>query len=366
MRIVPINSAKEGSFLGKTLFDDDGRVLLREGVKLTNILITKITHHKINTIYIKDEYSSIEIEDIIKPQLRQKAIKSVKDTFLSFNKPQGLKGSSYVAKQAFNEAKERDIQFHKMSEVALELMEELTTKKALLIDLVDIKSMDNYTYQHCVNVAVLSLIIGLHLKFSKDELYELCIGAILHDIGKVFIPKELINKPGKLTDEEFTEMKSHTFRGYDYMKNSPEISAPARIIALQHHERYDGRGYPEGRRGTEINKLAKVVAIADVYDALTSDRPYRSAMCPSEALELIMGGGETQFDFKMVQVFSSIVVPFSVGTLVKLNNNIIGVVLENNLGFPLRPILKMVESAKVINLFTELDMVIIGIVYNLD
>jgi HD-GYP domain-containing protein (c-di-GMP phosphodiesterase class II) len=171
----------------------------------------------------------------------------------------------------------------------MEIIEELSAQKELFIDLVDIKSMDNYTYQHCVNVAVLSLIVGIQMKLTKKELADVCMGAILHDIGKVFVPKEILLKDKNLTEAEFGIMKTHTSLGYDYMKNSSEITATARIIALQHHERIDGRGYPDARGGEYINKFAKLVSVSDVYDALTSDRPYRRAMCPGEALELILG-----------------------------------------------------------------------------
>ena len=197
-----------------------------------------------------------------------------------------------------------------------------------MINLVDIKSMDNYTYQHSVNVALLSLVLGVQLQLNQNELYNLCIGALLHDIGKTLIPKQLILKPGPLTDEEYKTVKEHTTKGYDFLKGCLEIPAPARIVALQHHEKINGYGYPDNIKNKSINRFARIVSIADVYDALTSDRPYSKAMCPNDAVEYIFSHGDTQFDYEMVKVFSKAVVPYPPGTLVKLStSDVVGLLL---------------------------------------
>lgn len=358
MRVVPIESVREGTVLAKTIFDDDGRVLLREGVKLTYAYIKKIKQLKILSIYIRDEYSDSEIEDVIKPEFRQKAIKTVKETFFNVHRNN----------LATND-KKRDDYIKTMSDITLSIMDELLCKKNVLINMVDIKSMDNYTYQHCVNVAILSLIIGIELKLNKKELYDLCLGALMHDIGKVMIPKEILLKPGPLSDDEYEKMKQHTSLGYDYLKGSLEIPSTSRIIALYHHERIDGKGYPEKRGGDGINMLAKIVAVADVYDALTSDRPYRKAMSPNNALEYIMAGCSVQFDYSIVKAFAKVVVPYPEGSLVRLNNGDICTVVETFQNYPLRPVIKIVKSndlnkiGAVVNLINELSYVIISLEY---
>jgi putative nucleotidyltransferase with HDIG domain len=371
MRLVPIEAVKVGSYLARTLFDDSGRILLREGIQLSEMFILKIKSIKIYSIYIVDEYSVAEIEDVIKPELRQKAVRTIKDTFHSLeNFSINSSASKQDTKKANNLLKERAATFQSISSIAADLMDELLDKRNLLINLVDIKSMDNYTYQHSVNVAVLSLILGLQLNLNRYDLYELCVGALLHDIGKMLIPKELILKPGKLTDEEFNTIKNHALMGYDYLKGIPEISSHARVIALQHHEKYDGNGYPEKRAASEITLLARIVSIADVYDALTSDRPYRRAMSPNDALEYIMGIGSTQFDFKLVKAFAKIIVPYPEGTIIKLSNGDYAVVEEVFPNYPLRPMVKIVKSTdkskenSSVNLLTALDLVILGIEYD--
>lgn len=371
MRLVPIECVREGSYLAKTIYDSDGRVLLREGVKLNEVFLRRIKHIKIFSVYINDEYSDNLIEEVIKPELRQKAIKTIKDTFVSFEKYNldTAKNTSSVKNSNFIQEKQK--YFLSIGDIATNILDEICSQKDALVNVVDIKNLDSYTYQHSVNVAVLSLILGMQLQLSKLELYSLCLGALLHDIGKVFISNDIIQKFDKLTEKEYDIVKEHSQKGYEYLKGSPDISAPARIIALQHHERVNGSGYPEGRKGTDINTLAKIVAIADVYDALTSDRPHRRALSPNESLEYIMASGGTLFDYNMVLAFSKAVIPYPEGTLVKLTNGDIAVVEENHPNYPLRPKLKVIKAIdnsakknKHVDLMEELDLVIDGVQYD--
>lgn len=372
MRVVPIECVKEGSYLAKTIFDNDGRMLLREGVKLTENILKRIKAIKIYSLYIIDEYSNKQIEDIIKPELRQKAIRTLKETFHNMEKATTLSSKTGIQEmRSISLIKERESYFQSIGQLSLDLIDELLSRKNVLVNLVDIKSMDNYTYQHCVNVAVLSLILGIQLKLNKFELYDLCMGALVHDIGKILVPKELIVKPSMLTTDELKKMQDHTIKGYNYLRTVLEISATSRIVALQHHEHFNGEGYPEKRKGSEISKLSRIVAIADVYDALTSDRPYRRAMSPNEALEYIMGSGSRQFDYEMVLTFSKAVVPYPEGTLIKLSTGEYAVVEEVFENYPLRPKVKIIKSAdssrinSIINLVTDLDVVIQNLVNEL-
>ena len=371
MRLIPIEAVKEGTHLAKTLFDDNGRILLREGVQLSGKFIKRIQDMGIFSIYINDGYSSVEIEDIIKPEIRQKSVKILKDTFSTIEKLNSTtNNSSYKSKN--NQLKEKETYFNSITEIANNILEELTSRKNIMINLVDIKSRDNYTYQHCVNVAVLSLTLGIKLNLNNIELYNLCVGALLHDIGKVFISDTVLLKNAPLSQDEFNLVKKHSEKGYDYLKGSLDLSPMSRIIALQHHERIDGKGYPDGRKGEDINKLAKIVAIADVYDALTSDRPYRRAMSPNEAIEYILGSGQTHFDYQMVRAFAETIIPYPEGTLVELSNTNIAVVVGIMPHFPLRPKVKIVESqddnliGKELDLMNNLDIVIKGVTYSID
>jgi HD-GYP domain-containing protein (c-di-GMP phosphodiesterase class II) len=194
MRLVPIECVREGTYLAKTIYDNDGRVLLREGVLLNDLLIRRIKLIKIFSVYINDEYSDNVIEDVIKPELRQKAVKTIRDTFVSFEKYTLYSSKANNTNKESDLIKEKQKYFQSIGNIADSILEELLSNKNVLINVVDIKSLDSYTYQHSVNVAVLSLVLGLQLQLSKFELYSLCLGAMIHDIGKVFVPKEIIQK----------------------------------------------------------------------------------------------------------------------------------------------------------------------------
>jgi len=162
---------------------------------------------------------------------------------------------------------------------------ELKTAKNLLT----ITSYDFYTYTHSVNVGVLSVLISKML-FSKSlahDMHELGAGFFLHDIGKVRVDPAILNKPGRLTDEEMLKMRAHPYQGYKILKETEHLTEECRIIAMQHHERDDGTGYPNRLRGNDIHLYGRICCIADVYDALTSERPYKQRLTPYEALKIM-------------------------------------------------------------------------------
>ena len=367
MRLIPVNSVKEGSELGKTIFDTSGRVLLAKGIVLSSNLLKRVKDNGIMSVYINDEYSTNEIEDIIKPDLRQKAKKIVKDSFNNIFEIAGKNTMSPVKAKKLS-----DQYFENINSLVNIIVDEIHSQRDLLIKMVDIKTLDDYTYEHCVNVAILSLIIGIELKFNKDKLYDLAIGAILHDLGKTYIPKEILLKTSELNEDEFTLIKHHSYKGYEYLKENMNVSSVSRIIVLQHHEKVDGTGYPNGLTGDEINDCSKVVSVADIYDALTSDRPYRPAKSPNEALEFLMGGSGTYFDYEVVKAFIKRVVPYPEGTMVKLSNGQVGIIEEINPKFTLRPKIRIIKDKgklvndKYIDLFEEKSVTIIGVQYNVD
>lgn len=370
MRLIPIECVRENTYLAKTIYDDNGFPLLKEGVLLTETLLKKLESIYIKYIYIVDKYSSEEIEDIIKPELKQKSILAIKNSFKNIEQ---LYNSANNNQEAFTNnddlLKQQDNYIMQIQEVAEELLENILSNDNLLVNLVDIKSMDNYTYQHCINVAILSVVIGLGMKLRKSQLLNLTVGAILHDIGKIFISKNILLKNGALTDEEYSAMKMHPEKGYIYLSNSSCISASAKMVILQHHERYDGLGYPNKLKEDKINKLARIVSVADVYDSLTSDRPYRKALSPNYAFEYIIGNVYSMFDYNVVQTFSKVIVPYPEGTLVRLSNGDIAVVEDTFPEYPLRPTIRIIRSTEkekegsLINLANNLSLVISNIEY---
>lgn len=360
MRLVPIEYIQEGSFLAQPLFNDNGQILLSKGVLLTNRLISKIREAGFLSIYINDNNKDEVIEDVIKPEIRQKAISSVKKVYQSIAYTKGKTSQKELEDTVVN-----------LKSMIDGIVDDVFNEKNIMIQLVDIKSLDNYTYSHSVNVAILSLIIGISYGLNKNDLYDLTLGALLHDIGKMFIPEDLLKKPDFLTTDEFKIVQEHSLRGFNYMKEELNINAKSRIIALQHHEKVDGTGYPYNLKDKEINLFSKIVSIADVYDGLTSDRIYRKAIPVHEALEYIMGGCGRYFDLDLVKAFVKKVIPYPIGTFLKLSNDMVGIVEDVNLDFPLRPIVRIVKekektcSEYIIDLTKENTIVVEDILYNL-
>ncbi|SHI67800.1 HD-GYP domain, c-di-GMP phosphodiesterase class II (or its inactivated variant) [Geosporobacter subterraneus DSM 17957] len=365
MRLVPINCIKEDSYLAQPLFDGEGRVLLKKGVQLNEGLLKKVEEVGVYSLYIMDEYSDQEIEDIIKPQMRIRAIKTIKDTFKIFEK--SLQQNQQPKKQKQLE-QEREKQIGSLKEVSKDIVDEILGNRNIMINLVDIKSLDNYTYEHSVSTAVLSLVLGIELGLNKNELYDLCIGAMLHDIGKVFIPKDILFKENRNEKEQLL-VQSHSQKGYEYLKENSEVSGLVKIIVLQHHEHVDGSGYPAKIKDAQINKLAKIVAITDQYDRFTSGSPSQKPVSPHEAIEYVMGSAGRYFDFNMARTFVHKVIPYPVGSLVRLSNGDVGVVDEVIEQFPLRPRVRIIRQnanrieMEFVELMKEINLVIEGMLH---
>ncbi len=285
MRLVPIENVRPNTVLGKSLYDVDGRILLRAGVVLKENTIAKIKQINILSIYIVDKYSDEEIDDIIKPELRQKAIISIKEAFSNIGR---LNSNNAVRSKESDYTWQEQSYFYNIGKMAVSLIDDILNHKDVMLALVDIRSMNNYLYSHCVNVAVISLTLGIAFQLPKKKLEALCIGALIHDIGKSMLPREVLDKQGKLSDEEKEIIKQHPRLGYKYLSNTYNINSLSKIVVLQHHERPDGKGFPDGLTKDNIIDLSNIVSIANAYDNLSTDLPEKRAMFPSDVLEYLM------------------------------------------------------------------------------
>jgi len=329
MRLINIDQIKAGMIVGRKVLGPSGQILLNHGAKIESSYINKIKKLGYMGIYIKDDLSSdIEVIDVIDETLRCKTVDSVKSFFEKVEHGNGLQQNDIS-----------DISF-----LVNEMLDKILEDKNTMVNMMDLKTFDDYTFSHSVNVGVLSMSLGAFMNISRDSLYQLGLASVMHDLGKVFIPKTILNKPGKLTDTEFVVMETHPERGYERLVQKFKFPEVIAMAVLDHHEHYDGSGYPNQKKGNEISKLGAIIAIADVYDALTSDRPYRKAMTPSEAIEFIMGGCNTQFSEQIVKAFLKKIAPYPVGTLVKLSNSLIGIVMENYPDCCLRPKVKIIQQ----------------------
>lgn len=354
MRIVPVNTITKETTLAKTIYNDKGNILLRQGSLITESLLEKIKMADISTIYIDDGYCTEEIEDVIKPELRNKAVKTIKEAFNNIQEDiqksltAGLKLHDRLKAKVMNKYIEN------LTNITDAIIEDLMNSHQLMINVTDIKHIGDYEYEHALNVAVLSLIVGIELRLKKHDLYTLFIGAILHDLGKVFIPKEILELGDDIDVDSYEIYKEHPSKGFEYIKENHGFSATSKIVILQHHEHYDGSGFPFGTSGDNIHRNARIVSVCNKYDKLTSDSKNSPAVPANEAIEYIMGNAGTEFDFDIATLFVRKINPYPVGTLVDLSNDKTAVVIDTNVDFPLRPIVTVLKlkNKKVIRLET--------------
>ena len=210
--------------------------------------------------------------------------------------------------------------------------------------LTQLKSRDEYTSIHSLNVCVLSLTFGRSLGLKGDELNEIGLGALLHDIGKMLVPLEILNKPGKLTTEEFEIMKSHPQKGYEMLVKDNSLSSEVLSIVKSHHERLNGNGYPENLLEQDISFYTKIVTITDVYDAITSDRVYHDGMTPHEALKHLYEWMPGNFDTDLMQAFIRTIGIYPVGSVVELVSGQIGLVVKLNDLHRLKPVVMLIMN----------------------
>ncbi len=323
MLILSINSVTNQMHLAKNIYSADGNTLLAAGTRLSDNFIEKLKQFGVSTVYISDKYiGKIEVDELVKTQTKNEATRITKEVMNNICQDKTLDGED-------------------IHQVIVRIIDELFENHDILYNLVEIRAMNDYHYAHNVAVCILSLMTGITLYYSYPQLKQLGTGALLHDVGKSKIPLKILNKKGNLTQKEYEEIKKHPSLGYDILMKSKNISEEEAFIAWQHHERFDGSGYPLGLRGMEICEPARIVALADVYDAMSTDRIYRKRYLPQEVVEYIRDQGPNQFDPKLSKVFLENIAPFPIGSMVLLNNGQKGIVIHVNREFPARPLIKM-------------------------
>ena len=220
------------------------------------------------------------------------------------------------------------VELDKVGPVVESVTESILRNSGALLGLLRIKNKDDYTFLHSVSVCALLVAFCRSRKMDEDTIYQAGLGGLLHDTGKALVPDTILNKQGRLTDEEFDVIKRHPRDGYDILVKTPEIGPIPLDITLHHHERRDGSGYPDKQNESRISELAQMAAIVDVYDAITSDRCYHKGMPAAEALRKIYEWSKFHFSPTLAQEFMRCVGIYPVGTLVLLESGRLGVVIE--------------------------------------
>jgi putative nucleotidyltransferase with HDIG domain len=245
-----------------------------------------------------------------------------------------------------------DVKLGKRMEItqAEEIVERMTASvlkdKDALVSLFRIKNVDEYTYLHSMAVSALCISFAQGLGFGADKTRQIGIGGLLHDIGKMRIPNEILNKPGPLSEQEFEVMKRHVRDGTAVLQQYTNLDESCTCVTLHHHERLDGTGYPDGLKGDQISLFGQVAAIVDIYDALSSERCYKKAMLPTEALRKIFEWSESYLKRELVEKFIAHIGIYPVGTLVRLESHYIGVVIDQGERDLLHPIVRAVVDTR--------------------
>jgi putative nucleotidyltransferase with HDIG domain len=224
----------------------------------------------------------------------------------------------------------KSIDIKKVQDISSTIYARINENRDIVSCINQIRSVDEYTYTHCINVSMLSMMIARWMKYDTETVNELIQAGLLHDIGKGRIDPEIINKPGMLTKEEFEEMRKHALYGYMLAEGSTGISENVRKCILMHHEREDGTGYPLGARGSQIHHFAKIVAVADIYDAMTSNRSYKQKDSPFDVFYLMENSTFGVLDTKVVRAFLSNMAAYYIGDFVRLNTGDMGEIVYIN------------------------------------
>ncbi|GIP38276.1 phosphodiesterase [Paenibacillus sp. J31TS4] len=331
MRFVPIQLCTEGMRLGKPILDEEGHVLLAKDVVLTEGLIGRLAGRGIPYLYIVDKATEdVDVPEMIRPETRLAATRTIRSHFSR------MMGVSAQGKPAFATFIAKDFR-----DLLDSIIDDLGNHPSAMIMMNNLQVKDHYLFQHSLNVCVYSTMLGIAHGYGREELTQLGMGALLHDVGKTRIPLSLLSKPDKLTVEEYELMKKHAEYGFQLLRNEPNLSLLSAHCALQHHERLDGSGYPRGLKGTDIHDYARWIGIVDTYDALTTNRAYRAPVLPHLAVELLYAGAGTLFEPSKLETFRDHIAIYPLGLTVELSTGEVGVVVDLNRNLPHRPIVRI-------------------------
>lgn len=342
MLYLPMKYVRPGMILAREALYNIGRLpLLMPGQPLTEAYLQRLESCGVAGVYVENGFSDgIEVQEVLSPEFKRKALVETKGVLDDYVRTHSIASSA----------------LRSVSGIAQNMVVHVLGREEVMLNVVDVKDYDNYTYTHSMYVGLLSCMIGLRMGCTRTALTELATAGLLHDIGKLDISPDIVNKPSKLTDEEFEVMKTHPTNAANRLVPCCQLSYKTIQGILSHHERFDGTGYPRGLRGKDIPLYGRILALADVYDALTSERPYRKAMFSGNAIEYIMSGANTHFDFEVLQAFMKTVAPYPTGALVQLSDGEIAIVLRNSAANVLRPSVRLItgQPGKEINLCADM------------
>ncbi|MDH7578397.1 MAG: HD-GYP domain-containing protein [Bacillota bacterium] len=326
MRRIPVEKLEAGMQLARPIYSKGGRVLLDKGIKLKEGYIKRLVEFGITHVYVYDErIGDLDVDEIVNEETRLQAAEIVRQA---------------VANIRFGV----DLNVREIKRAVMEIMDQVLFNRETLAHLSEIRIVGEFLFHHSVNVAIYALLTGIAMGYNSGQLLDLGTGALLHDIGKSRMPARLLNTCGPLAGPEAEEMKNHTVYGFDLLRKENDLSLLSAHVAFQHHERFDGTGYPRGLKGTEIHEYARIAAVADTYDLLVSGLE-GTRLLPYQTVEYIVAQAGHAFDPEVVKLFSTNIAVYPLGSLVRLNTGEKGVVIQIPRNYPTRPVIKVLYDA---------------------
>jgi putative nucleotidyltransferase with HDIG domain len=341
--------------IDQSIIDSTGRALVNRKTVLDDYIIDSLKKLGIGGIYIREGEEDISEDNIeASPEVIEKIEKIKVADKAKINLSESVKARVSEGIQYLYSNPNSDGFTSAANSISSDLMKAITENDAIAVDISTLKVSDEYTFKHSVDVASMSMIIAKKCGLDDKQVYQIGISGLLHDLGKSEIPNEILNKPGKLTDEEFALMKKHPLIGYNILKEKPDIAPEVIMGVLQHHEKTNGKGYPLGLSDQKIHRYARILSVADIYDALVTERPYKKAFSPRDAVEMIMAmTGELDFD--MIQSFLDSVILYPVDSVISLSNGERAKVVQNNPGYPMRPKVVALKTGKIYDLANDVS-----------
>jgi putative nucleotidyltransferase with HDIG domain len=325
--VVSVHECIPGMIMAETIFNEYGAIVVGENAILDDHMIKKLKNLDIMKIKIFD------LEQVI-----------ISANTSEFFKAQYNENVEVVKDMLHDISIGKNINTEKVNTITQSVFVRINENRDIVSCINQIRSADEYTYAHSVNVSLICMLIGKWLKFDTEKIKILIQAGLLHDIGKGKIPPEILNKPDKLTADEYEEMKKHPVYGYRIAENMPDIPKDVALAILMHHEREDGTGYPMNIKGSQISEMAKIVAVADIYDAMTSDRSYRLKESPFEVFELMENRAFGFLDPIVSRTFLNNIASYYIGDYVKLNTGSVGEIIYINPMHISQPLIRVGDS----------------------
>lgn len=339
MRLVGIDQISGDETLGKAIFDIDGRKLLNAGVSLRPAIVQKLYEKGVSSVYIDDDISEgIETESLLCEETRTQAKMIVRDEMNRL-------------------AQKKTMDYSRLNNLVNSILDEILSRKIDIINVKDIRMQDEQTFAHCVNVCIMAIALATRLSLPVSKVKNIAMGAILHDIGKAFLPPELLNKTDPLTEPEMLEMKKHPVLGYNLIKDNQETPATTKVAVLMHHEHINGSGYPMHLTGDKIHYSARILTVCDEFDTAINDKKNERVLRTTDAVEYLIGASGHVFDKAIVDEFIKMIPVYNEGSIVLLSNGNLAIVVKNNPVNLTRPVVRMFYNPKTRTKYNKLNII---------